>query len=399
MANLRTYWGRLQEPVVYYVGGVYRYSFEKDIFLWAQAIAFKALITVVPIIILVTGVLGRILSNWLEERDAFESVAQFLQEYLPAFGGSDQLLLFVDKLQDAGTFFTGLGIFALIFAAMTLFTTLRVVIGNVFQEEWHRHRSILGGYVFDLRMAVQVGLLFLLTIGLTFLATAIKDGGIQMAERFSLDYVWLRSGWRLSFKWLSYLIPYLLSTAMFFQLFFFVPQPHPPKRSALIGAVVTGVLWEAAKLSFTLYATSVGRFDRYIVPGTEASEVIGKLGEAFGLIVALVFWIYYSGVVLIVGALIAVLNEKRVRMKRLKKERERMEKAVAEGAGADGAHTSQAAAVDSQDAAEANGAAEDARDSGSARRRRAHAEPSEDGDAGLDAGGDRSSSRKDVSVN
>src|SRR5690606_26077760 len=102
-------------------------------------------------------------------------------------------------------------------------------------------------------------------------------------------------------------------TAMFFQLFYFIPQPHPPRQSAFIGALVTGLLWEVAKLSFTFYATSVGRFDRYVVPGTEAEEMISVLGEAFGLIIAFVFWVYYSGVVLVIGALIAVLNEKRVR--------------------------------------------------------------------------------------
>ncbi len=329
MPDLRTYWHRFKETISYYVGGVYRYAFEKDIFLWAQAIAFKVLITIVPIVILVTGILGRILGNLLEDPDAFDDVALFIREYMPAFDQSDQLLTLVDRLQKTGTFFAGLGIFALIFAAMTLFTTLRVVIGNVFHEEWHRHRSVLRGYVFDLRMAAQVGLLFLLTIGLSFLTLAIQQGGLEVAQRFDLDYVWLREGWRRTFRLLSYLIPYFLSTAMFFQLFYFIPQPHPPKRSALTGALVTGLLWELAKLSFTFYATSVGRFDRYVVPGTEAEEVISVLGEAFGLIIAFVFWVYYSGVVLVIGALIAVLNEKRVRMKRLKRERERMERAVA----------------------------------------------------------------------
>ena len=328
MPDLRTYWGRIRGGLSYYAGGVYRYAFEKDIFLWAQAIAFKVLITIVPIVILATGIASRLLGKILEDPDAFDDVARFMREYMPAFDQSDQLLVLVERLQATGTFIAGLGILALIFAAMTLFTTLRIVIGNVFQEEWHRHRSVLRGYAFDIRMAAQVGLLFVLTLGVSFLTTAIQQGGLEMAQRFDLDYVWLREGWRRTFRFLAYLIPYFLSTAMFFQLFYFIPKPHPPKRSALIGAVVTGLLWEVAKLSFTFYATSVGQFDRYVVPGTEAEEMISVLGQAFGLIIALVFWVYYSGVVLVVGALIAVLNEKRVRMQRLKRERERMEKAV-----------------------------------------------------------------------
>lgn len=329
MPDHRTYRDRFTSTISYYVGGVYRYGFEKDIFLWAQAIAFKVLITIVPIIILATGILSRILGNVLEDEEAFDDVARFIREFMPVFEQSDQFLALVDRLQSAGTFFAGLGIFALLFAAMTLFTTLRVVIGNVFQEEWHRHRTVLGGYVFDLRMAGQVGLLFLLTVGISFLTLALGQGGLEWVREHGLDYVWLQEGWRTTFRLLSLLIPYFLSTAMFFQLFYFIPQPHPPKRSAFTGAVITGLLWEIAKVSFTFYATSVGRFDRYVVPGTEADEVISVLGEAFGLIIAFVFWIYYSGVVLVIGALIAVLNEKRVRKRRLKHERERMEEAVA----------------------------------------------------------------------
>lgn len=328
MANLRTYLDQFRSVLIYYVGGVYRYTFEKDIFLWAQAIAFKVLITIVPVVILITGVLSQVLSNLLENQDAFGTVAQFIDDFMPAFGGTEQLLALIQRLQQAGTFFTGLGVFALLFAAMSLFTTLRVVIGNVFQEEWHRHRSVMRGYAFDLRMAAQVGLLFLLTIGFTIFSTAMREGGLEVAERLHLDFVWLQEGWRQAFRWLSYLIPYLLSTAMFFQLFYFVPQPRPPRRSALIGAVVTGLLFELAKQSFTFYATMVGRFDRYNVPGGE--EVIGKLGEAFGLIVAFVFWIYYSGVVLIIGALIAVLHEKKVRLGRLRREKEKMERELQE---------------------------------------------------------------------
>ncbi|MEX0821084.1 MAG: YihY/virulence factor BrkB family protein [Rhodothermales bacterium] len=317
MPKISTYWYRLKSSAVYYVGGVYQYLFEKDIFLWAQAIAFKVLITLVPIVILATGILGRI----LRREDAFASVADYIQEYIPSIERSNILIDFIEQLQAAGTFFTGLGIFALIFAAMTVFTTLRLVIGNVFQEEWHRHRSTLRGYLFDLQMAGQVGLLFLLTIGLSILAQSLQQGGIEMAQRFSLDAVWLRQGWLQTFRMLSYLIPYMLSTAMFFQLFYFVPQPRPPRRSALVGAVVTGLLWEVAKISFTFYAANVGRFERYAVPGEQGQEIMSVLGEAFGLIIALVFWIYYSGIVLIIGALIAVLNERRIRSLRSESDR------------------------------------------------------------------------------
>src|SRR5690625_7840209 len=90
--------------------------------------------------------------------------------------------------------------------------------------------------------------------------------------------------------------------AMFFQLFYFIPKPRPPKRSALLGAVVTGLLWEVAKHSFAVYATGLGRPER--VGGGQEGYPRGK---TFARLSLFVFWIYYSGRVLIIGGIVAVV--------------------------------------------------------------------------------------------
>ena len=107
---------------------------------------------------------------------------------------------------------------------------------------------------------------------------------------------------------------------MFFLLFTFIPLPHPPRKSALLGAVTTALLWELAKNAFTIYATRAGRFE---YGSAEAGDgAVGLLGNTFGLILAFVFWVYYSGVVLCVGAIVALLNEKRHRLKKKKSQAE-----------------------------------------------------------------------------
>jgi membrane protein len=196
---------------------------------------------------------------------------------------------------------------AFLFAAVTVFSTLRVVIANIFQEEWHHQRSLVRGYLFDIRMAAQVGILFLATIAASI---AVQGADLGIFEGTALDWRWLTEGWRQVLGFIGMLIPYLLTTAMFFQLFYFIPIPRPPKRSALLGAFVTGLLWEAAKFAFAAYATSIGRPERY-GGGSEGFP----LGNTFALVILFVFWIYFSGVVLIIGGIIAALHEKRHRLK------------------------------------------------------------------------------------
>lgn len=291
------------EPFRYYLNGIWRTLNERQVFLWAQAVAFKVLITIVPIIILATGVLGMVLSR----AEPFQQVAAIIREFLPP-GNSEQFISFLEQLQGAGNFITLIGVFGLLFSAVTIFTTLRVVISNVFQEDWHSVRSVFRGYVFDIRMAAQVGLLFVLTISLS---VAVQGADLGFLERIGIDYVWIEEGWRRLIRALGLLIPYMLTSAMFFQLFWLIPTPHPPKRSAFIGAIVTGLLWEVAKFSFAGYATSFGRPERY-GGGQEGFP----LGNTFALIILFVFWIYYSGIVLIIGAIITSLHEKRHRQRR-----------------------------------------------------------------------------------
>lgn len=304
MPDFPTYLDRLKRVPRYYARGLYRQLSDKDIFLWAQAIAFKVLITIVPVIILATGVLGQILRR---ERP-FEVVRRFIEDFLPPYR-SEGIITFLQQLADVGGKLTIVGVAGLLFSAVILFTTLRISVSNVFQEEWHEDRTIVGGYLFDIRMVGQVGLFFILSLGLTLATQYLNTAGAEFIEQVGLNYVWLRQGWRQAFQLLSLLIPFLLTTAMFFQLLYFIPKPHPPSRSVLAGALTTGVLWEAAKYGFTFYATRAGRFDY----GGEGSTPIG---DTFGIIIAFVFWVYYSGIVLLIGAVVALLHEKAHRARR-----------------------------------------------------------------------------------
>lgn len=284
----------------YYAQGLYREISDKNLFLWAQAIAFKVLVTIVPIVVLLTGVAGRVLRG----NDAFATVARFIHDFLPP-SQSNQLVSFLEQLQQASGTIVGLGGLGLFLSAVSLFITLRVAVSNAFEQDWHKGRSLLGGYLFDVRMTLQVGLFFALTISFSVFAQSLMN--VTVFETVGLSADWIQEGWTQVIRTLNLFVPFFITTAMFFQLYYLVPKPHPRKRSALSGALLAGVLWEAAKQAFTYYATYVGRFDRY---GAQ-SEGLNALGNTFGLIIAFVFWVYFSGAVLMLGAVVASLREHR----------------------------------------------------------------------------------------
>ena len=286
--------------VRYYISGIFRRLFTMPVALWAQAIAFKVLVTLLPLVLLGTGVLG----FWLRGESPFETVAGYLRSFLPP-SLSEPLVQLVFELQKASGTLTIVGSATLILAAVSLLATLRYVVGQAMGPDRHTPRAIHRGYLFDLRMSGQVGLLFLLSLGLTLAVSGASVQSLVWAGRAGLDPTLVQRGWGVVIRLLALLVPYLLSVGMFTQLYYFVPRPPPPLRSAFVGATVTAALFEAAKNAFTYYARYVGDFERY------AGGPGDTLGGVFGLIIGFMFWVYLSGLVLVIGTMVVALHETR----------------------------------------------------------------------------------------
>jgi membrane protein len=254
-------------------------------------------------VVLAAGIVGQVMRS----SQPFAQLAEVVRDFLPP-SQSEQIIRFLEQLYTASGTLTLFGALGLFLSAWSLFITLRIAVSNAFEQDWHVGRSIIGGYLFDVRMVLQVGLLFTLTIGLSIFAQSL--GSVTFVEWIGLDASWVQRGWQRVVRIAGLLTPFLITMAMFFQLLYFVPKPHPRKRSAFIGTLITAVLWEGAKQGFTFYATYVGRFDRY----QDGAEGLAALGNVFGLIIAFVFWVYFSAIVLMVGAVIASLHDHRYRM-------------------------------------------------------------------------------------
>jgi len=295
----------------YYLAGIWKRANEVPIFLWAQAIAFKVLVTILPLILIATGVFGLV----LRQENPFDTVAEYLRSFLPP-GQNEGLISLLYQLQESSPTITIFGTVFLLVTVVTLFSVLRYVVATAIGER-HTYRSILGGYLFDVRMAAQVGLLFLLSFGVTVALNVVSAESTAVLAGWGLDPALLRRGWRIVLRVVTILVPYSLSVLMFLQLFYFIPRPSPPSRSAFFGAAVSAVLFEIAKNGFTLYATYSGRFD-FGTPEADGSgaAALGGLGGVFGLLLLFVFWIYFSGLVLIIGAIMTGLHERRNRPER-----------------------------------------------------------------------------------
>ncbi len=94
----------------------------------------------------------------------------------------------------------------------------------------------------------------------------------------------------------TYLMPYLLVIAAFAFVYMFVPNTKVRFRSALTGAAVAGILWEACGWGFASFIA--------------ASTKYTAIYAGFAILIIFMIWIYLSWLILLVGASVAFYHQR-----------------------------------------------------------------------------------------
>ena len=119
-----------------------------------------------------------------------------------------------------------------------------------------------------------------------FLASTIMLAGPEIVD-------WLRArtilGPTVAYVWrfLQYPIAFALLVAMFWMIYYFLPNLRQSKRQVLVGAIAGAVLWVLATLLFRAYVTNFGNYNK-------------TYGTVGGVIV-LLSWMYYTMLVILIG--------------------------------------------------------------------------------------------------
>jgi len=257
---------------------------EDNVFFMAGAITFNVLVALVPILLLVIGISGFILSSRFP--DPASALSTLLVGNLPEVDGMVELVARVERiintLLEDRTSFSVVGSLVFLWISTRLVGTLRVVLREVF--DFPHGRGIIHGKVFDGLMVVVGGLLFVVNIGITVV--------MQGAEEYGLTLMGLQgAGTTLIRQATAQLLAFASIWTLFLLIYRYFPPRRIPMRSALVAATFTGILFEVAKSLFSWYVTSVADF----------RSAYGGLTSA----AVLFFWIYYGAVVFILGGEVA----------------------------------------------------------------------------------------------
>ena len=237
----------------------------------AASIAYYALLSFFPVILLALAVLGEMTSD-AAERD---TVVRFIFRYFPR--QFDFITGQLDAFSTTPVRFGFWGSVALVWASLGVFNAVTAAVNHAWAVE--KKRSFLGHRLIGFLMMVSAGLV--LMVGLV-IASLVKLAETRLSEAF------VRSPW---LDWLSGIVASYVATFLLIGcvalIFYFIPNTKVKFRDVWPGAVLVGVLWRVAFILFSWYASDLATWN--VIHGSIAAVVVFLL------------WIYVSAVILIYG--------------------------------------------------------------------------------------------------
>jgi membrane protein len=247
----------------------------------AAAVSYHVLFSLFPVVIFLVALLGLV----LQDEGLRKSLTDAILDALPLEASSRRTVeKAVDGLASPFSAVGLVGLFALLWSASGMMAAVRAGLNAAWNVP-QRHPYVRGKLI-DVLLVLSLGLLLLVSAGLTILGRVVD----RTAER--TDEPVVSGAVDIVLTWGTGVVaPVLVSFAVFTALYHLVPATRPPLRSVLPGAAVAAVAFQLAQVAFGVYVAYFGNYNL----------VYGSLGAVVGFLVL----VYASAATLLFGAEVA----------------------------------------------------------------------------------------------
>jgi len=247
-----------------------KYLTRTDVHTFAFSVAANAILSFFPFVVLLMTIIRRVFHSEV----MVGVVKELLRDYLPA--GREFVIRNLEAMVNARQRVQIFSLLILLVTSSGVFLPLEVALNRVWRFE--KNRSYLGNQVVSFGLAVACGVLALLSIALTagpvafmeFLLRGYGTGFVRV-----VGYVMMK------------VFAVAASIAIFFLIYWLLPNGKVPARAVLPAAIIMGLLSEALKQAYIL-----------ALPWLNFQEVYGP----FAISVSMMFWAFLSGLLLLAGA-------------------------------------------------------------------------------------------------
>jgi membrane protein len=272
----------------YYLGGLFRRIDEHHIFLSGGGIAFSLLLSLIPFILLVFGILGNIIDPMVIEKQIINAIDTIIPYPEYADYTKQAILTRIPGVIEYKTAAAWVGGFGLFFTSTWLFSSMRTVLNNIYQCS--DNKGALHGIIRDFAMVLLFIILILIS---TFILPFFN-----ILVNITTSNEWLQVlNLEIFLDWIFSLISFYIIFFSFFLFYKLIPYAKMGEAVPLVSAFWAAVLWEVARRVFGYY---VSHF-----------LATNKIYGAFILFAVILFWLFYASCLFIIGAEIGQLYRER----------------------------------------------------------------------------------------
>jgi membrane protein len=247
-----------------------KYLLHTEVHTFAFSVAANAILSFFPFVLLLMTLIQRVFHS----PAMYNVVVQLLRDSLPT--GQEFVIRNLNALVGARHRAQLFSIAMLLVTSTGIFMPLEVALNRIWR--FPENRSYLGNQLISLGLAFGCGVLALLSVALT-------AGNVVLLRFLTLGHA----------VFVIELIGFIMmkifaiaaSIAIFFLIYWLLPNGKVPAKTVLPAAVIMGLLSEILKYTYIL-----------ALPRLNFQEVYGP----FALSVSLMFWAFLSGLLLLTGA-------------------------------------------------------------------------------------------------
>lgn len=251
--------------------------FRHEPFQLAAALSYFTLLSLAPLLLVVIGVAGLIFGEKAARGELVEKIGDMM--------GHEQAQAIQAMIASAGHSNTDiastiLGILLLLVGATTVFGSLQVALNRIWDVESASNRGVLWSLIRSrlLSLGVVFGLGFILLVSLVLSATI---SGLH-------SYIGgLFPGAVVLINMANIVVSFAVIVVVIAMIFQFLPDVEIAWRDVWVGAAITAALFVIGKYAIGLYL---------------GHAAVGSSYGAAGSVVVLLVWVYYTSLILFLGA-------------------------------------------------------------------------------------------------
>ena len=250
--------------------------FAGDTFQLAAALSYYTLLSIAPLLLVLTGAAGLLLGE--------EQVREALVSQVRDLVGDEGAQLLETVARNAGTQHSNIvsmvtGFILMIFGATTVFAQLQAALNRVWGVKAAPSNAVLGFIRSRLvSLTVVLGLAFMLLVSLVFSAA------ISALQAYLEAFL---PGSAVMWTIANHAVSLVLVALLLAMLFRYVPDVEISWRDTIAGALVTAILLTLGKYAIGVYLGRAG---------------VGSAYGAAGSAVIFMVWVYFVSVILFLGA-------------------------------------------------------------------------------------------------